>query len=113
MCCGAVICFPLLCQAWELLFRSVCRLHLLQVKSLKEHSERVTDLSFDAKAEFLASCSSDGTIAASAQGCMRLCSSRLLWHMMPCTGAPHSLIGARSRSARWLDPTSVAPWRRA
>jgi hypothetical protein len=37
--------------------------YMLQIKCFKEHSAGVTDISFDATAEYLASCSADGTIA--------------------------------------------------
>jgi WD40 repeat protein len=36
---------------------------LLQIKVFKEHAREVTDLSFDASGEFLASGAADGTIA--------------------------------------------------
>ena len=37
----------------------------LQVRLYKEHSKEVTDLCFDGSAEYLASCSADGSAAVS------------------------------------------------
>lgn len=42
----------------------------MQVKVLREHSREVTDLCFDEQAEYLASASSDGTVAVRC--CCRL-----------------------------------------
>ena len=91
-------------SAWE--FRFDLQMRILQVKRVEAHRAAVNQICFDEAAEFIASCSDDGSVAVRTSVATRCCFSVLLHFAL--IDARAQPVAADLRQLQFLVTTSLS-----